>query len=117
MNTDATRVALVLDAGGARSAYQVGALDVLLPALAERGARPRLLVGTSAGALLTAALTATAHLDSQEQVTRLEAMLAEIGTGKPGTRSAGGIGRRAIWQCTNSIGSGVVNGSPPVSIW
>ena len=36
-NDDATQVALVLDAGGARSAYQVGALEVLIPALAERG--------------------------------------------------------------------------------
>ena len=54
---DGTQVALVLDAGGARSAYQVGALEVLIPALAEHGARPRVLVGTSAGALLTAALS------------------------------------------------------------
>ncbi len=69
------RVALVLDAGGARSAYQVGALEVLLPALAERGHRPTILVGASAGGLLSAALTATAHLDVDEQVTRLRAVL------------------------------------------
>jgi NTE family protein len=69
-----TRVALVLDAGGARSAYQVGALEVLLPALAERGHRPRLLVGTSAGALLTAALTATAHEEPDEQLARLQSV-------------------------------------------
>ncbi|QIK68155.1 patatin [Nocardioides sp. HDW12B] len=69
------RVALVLDAGGARSAYQVGALEVLLPALAERGQRPTILVGTSAGALLSAALTSTAHLDADAQVTRLRAVL------------------------------------------
>lgn len=74
-------MALVLDAGGARSAYQVGALEVLLPVLAERGARPRLLVGTSAGALLTAALTATAHLEAEEQVARLKSMLGR--TTKP----------------------------------
>ena len=65
------RIALVLDAGGARSAYQVGALAVLLPAIAARGPRPSLLVGTSAGALLTGALTATAHLEPDEQATRL----------------------------------------------
>ena len=76
-----TQVALVLDAGGARSAYQVGALEVLLPALAERGTRPRLLVGTSAGALLTAALSATAHLEPEEQMERLESMLGQ--TTKP----------------------------------
>ena len=74
---DATRVALVLDAGGARSAYQVGALEVLLPALAERGTRPRLLIGTSAGALLTGALTATAHLEPEDQIARLNSMLGQ----------------------------------------
>src|SRR6476646_2034299 len=73
----AARVALVLDAGGARSAYQVGALEVLLPALAERGARPRLLVGTSAGALLTAALSGTAHLEPDDQVARLRSVLSQ----------------------------------------
>ena len=72
---DATTVALVLDAGGARSAYQVGALEVLLPALAERNMRPRLLIGTSAGALLTGALGATAHLEPEDQVARLKNIL------------------------------------------
>jgi NTE family protein len=72
-----TQVALVLDAGGARSAYQVGALEVLLPALAEQELRPRLLIGTSAGALLTAALTATAHLELEEQIARLKTMLGQ----------------------------------------
>ena len=70
------RVALVLDAGGARSAYQVGALEVLLPALAARDQRPTVLIGTSAGGLLSAALTATAHLGVEEQVSRLRAVLA-----------------------------------------
>src|SRR6476646_11337694 len=71
----AARVALVLDAGGARSAYQVGALEVLLPALAERGERPRVLIGTSAGALLSGVLTATAHLEAGDQVARLKEVL------------------------------------------
>lgn len=61
----------MLDAGGARSAYQVGALGVLLPELAARGQRPTLLLGTSAGALLSTALAATAHLDAEEQAARL----------------------------------------------
>lgn len=69
------RVALLLDAGGARSAYQVGALEVLLPAIAARGARPTILVGTSAGALLTGALTATAHLEPEEQADLLHGVL------------------------------------------
>ena len=76
-NADETQVALVLDAGGARSAYQVGALEVLLPALAERSMRPRLLVGTSAGALLTGALSATAHLEPEDQIARLKSMLGQ----------------------------------------
>src|SRR5512145_683862 len=71
----APRVALVLDAGGARSAYQVGALEVLLPDLAERGTRPRLLVGTSAGALLTGTLAATAHLEPEAQAAHLRSAL------------------------------------------
>jgi len=69
------RTALVLDAGGARSAYQVGALQVLLPELAAQGRRPTVMVGTSAGALLSAALTATAHLDVDEQLDRLRDVL------------------------------------------
>ncbi len=73
---DSARVALVLDAGGARSAYQVGALEVLLPALADRGTQPGILVGTSAGALLTGSLTATAHLEPAEQAARLGEVLA-----------------------------------------
>jgi NTE family protein len=73
----APRVALVLDAGGARSAYQVGALGVLLPALDELGARPRVLIGTSAGALLSGMLAATAHLEAGDQVARLEEVLRQ----------------------------------------
>ena len=44
-------------------------------------------------------------------------MMAESEAGTPGRRSAGGTGRRAIWQCTHSIGSVAVNGRAPVSIW
>ncbi len=73
----ADRVALVLDAGGARSAYQVGALEVLLPELSQRGIRPRLIVGTSAGALITGVLAATAHLPVEEQVARLGEVLTQ----------------------------------------
>ncbi len=71
----------MLDAGGARSAYQVGALEVLLPALAARGTRPRVLIGTSGGALLTGALAATAHLEAEEQGARLADLLGR--TTKP----------------------------------
>jgi NTE family protein len=39
-------VALVLSGGGARGAYEVGALSVLLPELEGRGEQPRIVVGT-----------------------------------------------------------------------
>lgn len=60
---DDPRTALVLAGGGARGAYEAGALSVLLPLLAERGERPTMLIGTSVGAL-TAAFLATAADDS-----------------------------------------------------
>ncbi|MGH3622990.1 MAG: patatin-like phospholipase family protein, partial [Sciscionella sp.] len=39
----------MLSGGGARAAYEAGALTVLLPELERRGQRPTVLVGTSAG--------------------------------------------------------------------
>jgi NTE family protein len=45
------RVALVLAGGGARGAYEAGALAVLAPVLAARGQTPDVIVGTSIGAL------------------------------------------------------------------
>ena len=54
------RIALVLAGGGARGAYEAGALSVLLPLLEERGERPTIIVGTSVGALTAAFVAATA---------------------------------------------------------
>src|SRR4051794_27492525 len=56
------RIALVLAGGGARGAYEAGALTVLLPELDRRGQRPDLVLGTSVGALNAAFVAATAHL-------------------------------------------------------
>src|SRR5438105_15898960 len=53
-------VAIVLAGGGARGAYEIGALSVLLPVLEERGERPEVIVGTSVGAINAAYLAATA---------------------------------------------------------
>lgn len=53
-------VALVLAGGGARGAYEIGALSALLPALEREGRRPKLVIGTSVGALNAAFLGATA---------------------------------------------------------
>ncbi len=44
-------------------------------------------------------------------------MIADTAAGTFATRSRGGIGCRAMWQCTHSIGSTAVNGNEPVSIW
>jgi NTE family protein len=63
-------VALVLAGGGARGAYEAGALSVLLPVLEERGQRPRIVLGTSVGALNAAFLAANAHLKPSDLVDR-----------------------------------------------
>ena len=62
------KVALVLAGGGARGAYEIGALSVLLPLLEERGERPDIVVGTSVGALNAAYLAATADRPVDEVV-------------------------------------------------
>lgn len=57
----APRVALVLPGGGARGAYEAGALSVLLPELEARGERVSVICGTSVGAVNAAAAASTAH--------------------------------------------------------
>jgi NTE family protein len=64
------RVGLVLAGGGARGAYELGVLAVLLPFLHERGERPSILVGTSVGAINAAGVAATSHLPARESVSR-----------------------------------------------
>ncbi|MGI8593606.1 MAG: patatin-like phospholipase family protein [Solirubrobacteraceae bacterium] len=60
-------VAVVLPGGGARGAYEVGALSVLLPALEARGERVTIACGTSVGAINAAVFAALAHLPAAEQ--------------------------------------------------
>ena len=60
-------VAAVLPGGGARGAYEIGALSVLLPALEARGERVEIWCGTSVGAINAAALSSLAHLPAAEQ--------------------------------------------------
>ncbi|HTQ69197.1 MAG TPA: patatin-like phospholipase family protein [Solirubrobacteraceae bacterium] len=67
---DGERTALVLSGGGARGAYEVGVLSVLLPELEARGERPSILVGTSVGAINAAALASTAHLSAEQAMER-----------------------------------------------
>jgi NTE family protein len=65
------RIGLVLPGGGARGAYEAGALSVLLPALEERGERVSIYCGTSVGAINGVALASHAHHGPTEQARRL----------------------------------------------
>jgi NTE family protein len=65
----ADTIGLVLAGGGARGAYEIGALSILLPWLErEHGQRPELVVGTSVGALNAAYIAANADRPVQELV-------------------------------------------------
>jgi NTE family protein len=63
----ASRIAVVLPGGGARGAYEVGALEVLLAALEQRGERVSVWCGTSVGAINAAAMASRAQLSAREQ--------------------------------------------------
>lgn len=73
------RVGLVLAGGGARGAYEIGALSALLPALERRGERPRVIVGTSVGALNAAYLAASAERPADDACAEGERIWLEIG--------------------------------------
>ncbi len=63
-----TQIGLVLAGGGVRGAYEVGALSALAPVLEARGEQPRVIVGTSVGALNGAYLAANAQRPLGEAV-------------------------------------------------
>ncbi len=71
-------VGLVLAGGGARGAYEAGALSVLLPYLEQRGERPGIVLGTSIGALNGSFLAATAHLPAIGSLDRLVELWGEV---------------------------------------
>ncbi len=71
-------VGIVLPGGGARGAYEIGALTVLLPALAERGETVEVWCGASVGAINAAALASLAHLPVAEQVARGELLWRDL---------------------------------------
>ncbi|MDQ6775991.1 MAG: patatin-like phospholipase family protein [Actinomycetota bacterium] len=56
----------MLAGGGARGAYEMGALSVLAPVLEERGDRVEIIVGTSIGGINAAYLAANAHRSLSE---------------------------------------------------
>jgi NTE family protein len=67
-------VALVLAGGGARGAYEVGVLSVLLPKLEAEGHSPTILLGNSVGALNAMYIAAHAHLDAAEIMSKGRAL-------------------------------------------
>lgn len=86
------RVALVLAGGGARGAYEIGALSALLPALDE-DERPQIIVGTSVGAINAAYLAARAN-ESPDQIA------------KGGIDLWGQIGYRSVLEPLISVAEG-----------
>lgn len=63
------RIALVLAGGGARGAYEAGALSVILPELERRGERPTIYLGASVG-MINAAVLASRHDQGAEAQTQ-----------------------------------------------
>src|SRR4051812_34966827 len=61
------QIGLVLPGGGARGAYEAGALSVLIPALAARGERVEIVCGTSVGGINAAVVAAVAALPARAQ--------------------------------------------------
>jgi len=61
------QIGLVLPGGGARGAYEAGALSILLPALEARGERVEIVCGTSVGGINAAVVAAVAALPARDQ--------------------------------------------------
>ena len=93
-------VAVVLPGGGARGAYEVGALSALLPALEARGERVSIWCGTSVGAINAAVLASLAHLPAEEQV---RAGSGDVGRAAKARRHREDGGSRAAraWRCAS----------------
>jgi NTE family protein len=71
-------VAAVLPGGGARGAYEIGAMSVLLPALEARGERVTVWCGTSVGAINAALLASIADQPVAERVEHAVALWLEM---------------------------------------
>ncbi|MFZ2172862.1 MAG: patatin-like phospholipase family protein [Rhodococcus sp. (in: high G+C Gram-positive bacteria)] len=71
----AERIGLVVAGGGARGAYEAGAITSLLPRLWRP---PTILVGTSAGALNVVGLAGNAHLGFPQAAERVVALWGAV---------------------------------------
>jgi NTE family protein len=69
----------VLAGGGARGAYEIGALSVLLPLLEQRGERPEVIIGTSVGAINASFLAATAGDPVEESLEQARTLWEQLG--------------------------------------
>lgn len=89
-------VAAVLPGGGARGAYEIGAMSVLLPALAARGERVTVWCGTSVGAINAALLASLADRAVPEQMEHAIALWLEMRKQDVIARIAGHGGARTF---------------------
>jgi NTE family protein len=89
-------VAAVLPGGGARGAYEIGAMSVLLPALEARGERVAVWCGTSVGAINATLLASLAHRAVPEQVDHAIALWLEMRKQDVIARIAGRGGARVL---------------------
>jgi len=92
----AATVAVVLPGGGARGAYEAGALSVLLPALEARGERVSIWCGTSVGAINATALASLAHLPVEEQTRAAVGLWRELRKGDVISPIIGSGGLRTV---------------------
>ncbi len=90
-------VALVLTGDGARSAYEAGALSVLLPLLEDQDA-PRIILGTSAGGLNAALVASVIDQGLDVAATTLLDAWRTITPEKVFTRPRAGMARFLAWH-------------------
>jgi NTE family protein len=93
-------VAVVIAGAGARGAYEIGALSVVVPWLRARGETPRVIVGTSAGAINALLVAALLDLDDSEEAARRSVALwrgaARTGVFRPLLLTAPGFAARYL---------------------
>ena len=81
MPEGSARVALMLSGGGARGAYEAGALSALAPALERRGETPTVFLGSSVGAINAAGLAAFWHLGPEQATAAVLEIWSQIDKG------------------------------------